>query len=92
MSTTVGISLLSNKTRDVLGSCFVAGRPFPMSLYFKPVLISCRQPKAIAAAKEKYSAAIDLFIAEQYIFDKQWTAVKASPPSAGPFVQGIKQV
>ena len=36
----------------------------------------CRQPQALTAAKERYSAAIDLFIAEQFIFDKQWTAVK----------------
>ena len=35
-----------------------------------------RQPQALTAAKERYSAAIDLFIAEQFIFDKQWTAVK----------------
>ena len=42
-------------------------------------LLRCRrrQPQALAAAKERYSAAIDLFIAEQFIFDKQWTAVKA---------------
>ena len=42
-----------------------------------------RQPQALTAAKERYTAAIDLFIAEQFIFDKQWTAVKVRVRTQG---------
>lgn len=35
-----------------------------------------RHPEAIQAAREKYAAVIDHFIAEQYLFDKQWKALK----------------
>lgn len=31
----------------------------------------------MAAAREEHREAIELFVAEQYIFDKQWSAVKA---------------
>jgi 4-alpha-glucanotransferase len=37
----------------------------------------CRDAKAVAAAREEHREAIELFVAEQYIFDKQWSAVKA---------------
>jgi hypothetical protein len=40
--------------------------------------MTCRDAKAVAAAREEHQEAIELFVAEQYIFDKQWTAVKAS--------------
>lgn len=32
----------------------------------------------MANAREEHREAIELFVAEQYLFDKQWTAVKAS--------------
>lgn len=35
-----------------------------------------RDPKAVAAAREQHKAAIELFVAEQFLFDTQWTAVK----------------
>jgi 4-alpha-glucanotransferase len=38
---------------------------------------TCRDPKAVATARDEHREAIELFVAEQYLFDKQWTAVKA---------------
>lgn len=37
-----------------------------------------REKKAMAEAKEKFKEEIERFIALQYIFDKQWKAVRVS--------------
>ena len=37
-----------------------------------------REKKAMAEAKEKFKGEIERFIALQYIFDKQWKAVRVS--------------
>lgn len=38
-----------------------------------------REPAAVAEAKAKYSDDIERFIALQWIFDKQWKALKVLP-------------
>eukprot|EP00208_Stichococcus_sp_RCC1054_P003340 CAMPEP_0206140558 /NCGR_PEP_ID=MMETSP1473-20131121/9760_1 /ASSEMBLY_ACC=CAM_ASM_001109 /TAXON_ID=1461547 /ORGANISM="Stichococcus sp, Strain RCC1054" /LENGTH=558 /DNA_ID=CAMNT_0053534735 /DNA_START=359 /DNA_END=2035 /DNA_ORIENTATION=- len=47
-----------------------------------------RDLKTVQAAREEHREVIELFVAEQFIFDKQWTAVKAYANSQGVNIVG----
>lgn len=48
----------------------------PTSMWLQQRWSACREKKAVADARKEHEEAIELFVAEQYLFDKQWTAVK----------------
>lgn len=56
--------------------------------WFWPEPIRFREKKAMAEAKEKFKDEIERFIALQYIFDKQWKAVRAYANSKGVKIVG----
>ncbi|KAK9824025.1 hypothetical protein WJX72_007052 [[Myrmecia] bisecta] len=59
-----------------------------MAWWTWPEPLRFREDKAIADARAQYKVGIERFIAKQFIFDRQWKAVKAYANSKGVRIMG----